>query len=75
MFITQSYKYILNGTTYVGGNVPEGAEIIETMNILNTEEGYVLIRKSDLENMGSSLWLKDGDSQDNYVEKKDEEEE
>lgn len=74
MFITQSYKYILNDITYVSGNVPEGAEIIETMNILNAEEGYVLIRKSDFENMGSSLWLKDGDSQDNYVEKKDDDE-
>lgn len=68
MFITQSYKYSFNGTIYVGGNVPEGAEILETMNILCAEEGYVLIRKSDGENIGNSVWLKDGDSQDNYQE-------
>lgn len=68
MFITQSYKYELNGTIYVSGNVPEGATILETMNILNADEGYVLIRNADGENMSSSVWLKDGDSQDNYHE-------
>lgn len=72
MFITQSYKYELNGTIYVSAYVPEGATILETMNILNAEEGYTLIRKSDLEDVGSSVWLRNGDTQDNYEEKKDE---
>lgn len=71
MFITQSYKYEQNGTIYVSGNVPEGATILETMNILNAEEGYVLIRNADGENMSSSVWLKDGDSQDNYHEERE----
>lgn len=74
MFITQCYKYKLNGITYVGGNVPEGAEMIETMDILNAEEDYTLIRKSDGEDMSSSLWLRDGDFQENYHEEKTEDE-
>lgn len=68
MFITQCYKYKYNGFVYVGGNVPEGAEILETMDILNAEEEFDLIRISDKENMGNSVWLKDGDVQENYIE-------
>ena len=70
MFITQVYKYKKDGIIYVGGNVPEGAEIIETMNILNAEEGYDLIRISTDENVGSNIWLKDGDKKENYIEVK-----
>lgn len=70
MFITQTYKYKKDGIIYVGGQVPEGAEILETMDILNAEEGFDLIRMSDEENMGSSVWLKDGDVQENYREEK-----
>ena len=73
MFITQCYKYEKDGIIYVGGEVPEGAEILETMDILNTEEGYDLIRIVDDEEIGNSIWLKDGDSQDNYKEIKIEE--
>lgn len=72
MFITQVYKYEYNGIVYVSGNVPEGATIIETMDILNAEEGYDLVRKSDGENVGNSVWLKDGDTDDNYIEVEDE---
>ena len=72
MFITQVYKYEKDGIVYVGGDVPEDATILETMNILNAEQGYDLIRKSDDENMGSSVWLKDGDSEDNYREEESE---
>ena len=68
MFITQSYKYELNGIVYVSGQVPEGATILETMDILNAEEGYTLISKSDQEDIGNSVWLHDGDTQDNYTE-------
>ena len=69
MFITQSYKYKYNGIVYVGGPVPEGAEILETMDILNAEDGYTLIRKADEENVGNSVWLRNGDAKDNYGEK------
>jgi len=72
MFITQCYKYKYNGIVYVGGQVPEGAEILETMDILNTDDGFNLIRKSDNENVGNSVWLHDGDTQDNYNEIKEE---
>lgn len=68
MFITQSYKYEYNGIVYVSADVPEGATILETMDILNAEDGYELIRISDEENVGNSVWLHDGDSQDNYRE-------
>ena len=70
MFITQCYKYKYNGIVYVGGQVPEGAEILETMDILNAEDGFELIRKSDGENVGNSVWLHDGDVQENYREEK-----
>lgn len=70
MFITQVYKYEYNNIVYVGGDVPEGAEILETMNILNAEEGFNLIHISDNENMGNSVWLHDGDVQENYREEK-----
>ena len=57
MFITQSYKYEKDGIVYVSGEVPEGAEVLETMNILNAKDGYELVRKSDSENVGNSVWL------------------
>ena len=68
MFITQCYKYKYNGIVYVGGNPPQDAEILETMDILNAEDGFELVRKSDGENVGNSVWLHDGDVQDNYTE-------
>lgn len=68
MFITQSYKFELDNIVYVGANVPEGAEILETLNILNAEEGFELVRKSDSKNVGANIWLREGDSQDNYEE-------
>ena len=68
MFITQTYKYENDGIVYVGGNVPEGATILETMDILNADDGYELVRKSDGENVGNSVWLHDGDVQENYIE-------
>lgn len=71
MFITQTYKYKYNGIVYVGGEVPEGAEVLETMDILNAENGYNLIRIADGENMGNSVWLRNGDTKDNYTEVKE----
>ena len=76
MFITQSYKYNLNGTIYVSWNLPENAELLETMDILNADEGYDLVRISNDENVGNSIWLHNGDIQENYkeIESKDIEE-
>lgn len=70
MFITQCYKYEKDGIVYVGGNVPEDATILETMDILNAEEGYDLIRKSDGENVGHTIRLLSDDTEDNYEEVK-----
>ena len=68
MYITQVYKYKKDGIVYVGGNVPEGAEILETMDILNADDGYNLVRISNNENVGNSVWIHDDDTQDNYNE-------
>lgn len=68
MYITQIYKYEENGIVYIGANPSQDAEILETMDILNAEEGYNLVRKSDNENVGVNIWLKDGDIEDNYTE-------
>lgn len=68
MNITQSYKYRKDGTVYVGGQVPEGSEILETMDILNAEEGFELVRISDDKKVGANIWLRDGDVKENYKE-------
>lgn len=73
MYITETYKYKHNGIVYVGGEVPEGAELLETLDILTAEENMDLIRISDNENMGSSVWLHNGDAQENYREEEHEE--
>ena len=70
MYITEIYKYEKDGIVYVGGEVPEGAEILETMEILNAEDGYDLIRIHDNENMGANVWIKTGDLFKNYREEK-----
>lgn len=68
MYLTETYKYKKDGIVYVGGEVPDGAEILETMEILNAEDGYDLIRISDNENVGSNIWLRNGDVKENYKE-------
>ena len=70
MYISEMYKYQKDGIVYVGSEVPEGATILETMDILNAEEDMDLIRISDDENIGSSIWLRNGDVQENYREEK-----
>lgn len=62
------YKYVKDGIVYVGGEVPDGATILETMDILNAEEDMDLIRIADDENVGSNIWLRNGDVQENYKE-------
>lgn len=74
MFIIKYYKYKKDGSIYVGSHLPEDVELIETLDILNAEEGYDLIRKSDGENMCTSIWLRNGDTQENYEEVNQEEE-
>lgn len=71
-------------TTYVGnlngingfwcGFLPEGVNVSEKRQVLFSEDGYDLIRIADDENIGSSIWLKDGDVMENYREEKQEEE-
>lgn len=69
MYIKKSYKYKINNTTYVAASLPDGADVLEEMNILYAEDGYTLIKKSDNEEVSTSVWLKEGDSQDNYEER------
>ena len=38
------------------------------MDILNAEDGMTLIRIQDEEYVGNSVWLHDGDVQENYRE-------
>lgn len=73
MYITQMYKYEKDGIVYVSGNVPDGAEILEKMDILNAEYGFDLIRIADKENVGANIWLRNGDTQENYREQRHEE--
>lgn len=74
MYITETYKYRHNGIVYVGGKVPDDSEILETMEILNAEGGYDLIRIKDNENIGANVWLKNGDVKENYREEEHKEE-
>ena len=75
MYITEMYKYEKDGIVYVAGELPEGATLIETMDILNAEDGYDLIRISDNENVGANIWLHNGDVQENYREEEHKDEE
>jgi len=76
MHIVNSY-YIKRDENYIwlrAGLEPEPKDkIIEERLILNAEEEMDLIRIADDENMGSSIWLRDGDVQENYREEKHEE--
>lgn len=68
MYHTNYYKYEKDGIIQVSNELPEGAVLLETMDILNAEEGKELVRKADNELIGTSIWLRDGDSQENYKE-------
>lgn len=58
--------YICDGAIYCGVK-PEGVEILEERQILYPEHNYILVRKTDGKKY-NSVWLKDGDTQDNYIE-------
>lgn len=68
MYHSNCYKYRKDGIVYVSGNLPEDATLLETMDILNADEGKILIRKADNENVGSSIWLQGEDNESNYIE-------
>lgn len=63
--MSKLYKYEKDGIVGVG-LLPEGATVLEEMDILNADEGYELVKNG--ERIGASVWLKDGDTQDNYSE-------
>ena len=72
MQIKITYVGTLNGINGIWcGFKPEGAIITEERPVLYAEAGYTLIRKSDEEKIGNSVWLRDGDTQDNYYEIED----
>lgn len=58
--------YVCNGAMYCGFK-PEGVEVIEERQVLYPASGYELERISDKEHF-SCVWLKDGDTQENYIE-------
>lgn len=58
--------YVCDGAIYCGFK-PENAEVKEERQVLYPTKGYVLERKSDGKQL-HSVWLKDGDVQDNYRE-------
>lgn len=62
------YKINDNGVIKVMGHIPEGAEVLETMTILNAEDDFDLVRIATEENVGSSIWLRNGDVKENYEE-------
>lgn len=68
MYIVQYFKYEKDNVIGVSMNVPEGATILETMDILYADNDKDLVRVSDDENVGSSIWLKNGDVKENYKE-------
>ena len=68
MYISQSYVYKINDIIGVSANLPKDATLLETMDVLYAEDNYELVRKSDNENVSNCIWLRNGDTQDNYIE-------
>lgn len=60
--------YICKGAIYCGFR-PEGVKVKEERYLLYPEKGYKLERKSDGKQF-LSIWLKDGDTEENYIEVK-----
>lgn len=69
MQIKITYVGTLNGINSIWcGFKPEGAIITEERPVLYADDGKVLIRKADNENVGSSIWLQGEDNESNYIE-------
>lgn len=61
--------YVCDGAIYCGFK-PDGVTVLEERPVLYPDNGYTLVRKYDNQQV-EPVWLKDGDSQDNYIEVKD----
>lgn len=70
MHIEKMYKIKENGIIKITSKILKSSEVLEELNILVAEENMDLIRISDNENVGGSIWLKNNDTQDNYQEEK-----
>ena len=68
MYIVQYFKYEKDKVVGVSVKVPDGATTIETMDVLYADNDKDLVRISDNKNIGASIWLKNGDVQENYKE-------
>lgn len=69
MKIKITYVGTINGTFGLWcGFKPDNADITEERPVLYAKDGFELVRISDGENVGSSVWLKDGDVKENYEE-------
>ena len=69
MQIKITYVGTLNGANgFWCGFLPDGVVVTEERPILFAEDGYELERIADGENVGNSIWLHDGDTQENYRE-------
>lgn len=69
MKIKTTYIGTLNGVKgFWCGFKPENLEITEERNVLYSEDGYTLKRKSDNEIVGTAIWLQDDDKESNYEE-------
>ena len=73
MEVRITYKGTQNGVKGIWcGFKPEGIKVEEELSILYPEEGYVLKHKESGEYF-SSVILKDGNSEDNYIEEEEKE--
>ena len=66
MTIQKMYKYRKDGIIIIGGEIPDGGELILEMDILIADKGKKLVK--DGKKPLSSVWLKDGDKPENYEE-------
>lgn len=58
--------YVCDGAIYCGFK-PENADVKEERQVLYPNKGYLLERKSDSKQF-HSIWLKDDDTEENYIE-------
>lgn len=56
-----------------GKEIPEGATIIEERPVLFPDDGFVLQNKESEERF-ESIWLRGGDTEENYIEVENKEE-
>lgn len=72
MYIEKTYIGTLDGIEGIWcGFIPEGANIVEEREVLYADKGKILKRIATEETM-YSIWLQNGDVEDNYIEVLDE---